>query len=85
MVDRGISVQKGSEATVLIPGVPDHKLEQLHWNHGGGEGTLGDRHVPSGITVSKETPSDRPVWVAYQELAAELKERLAAAGVVRTT
>ena len=61
---------------MLIPGVPDEDLARQHWREGGGRGTLGYRHLPSGISVSRQCPPGVPVAVVDAELLAELAERL---------
>lgn len=63
-----------------IPGIPDNQLEHLHWNYSNGRGAVGLRHLPSGITVSRECLPDTSVWQVMQELEAELKEALQRAG-----
>jgi hypothetical protein len=64
---------------MLIPGIPVADLERIHWRHGGGRGTVGFRHKPSGITVERECPSDVPVRccdeAALAQLVRELRER----------
>jgi hypothetical protein len=65
----------------MIAGVPHSELEQLHWNHGGGRGALGLRHLPYGIAVVRECPPGVPVLRVIRELEAELKERLRHGGV----
>jgi hypothetical protein len=66
---------------MLIDGVDDEQLERLHWNLGGGRGILGIRHVPSGISVSRECPPKVPVRQFMEELVGELREQLKQAGV----
>lgn len=65
---------------MLIPGVPDEHLAMQHWNDGGGHGTLGYRHLPSGISVSRLCPPTVRLSVINAELLAELAERLRAEG-----
>ena len=67
---------------MMIPGAPDEHLERLHWNEGGGRGSLGYRHLPSGILVSRTCRADVPVRVTDAELQAELAERLRAEGLL---
>jgi hypothetical protein len=61
---------------MLIPGIPDEELEELHWNYGGGRGAAGYRHVPSGITVTRECLPDAPTRHAYEAALAELEHAL---------
>jgi hypothetical protein len=61
---------------MLIPGVPDEHLARQHWREGGGRGALGYRHLPSGISISRQCPPGVPVAVVDAELLAELAERL---------
>jgi hypothetical protein len=67
---------------MLIPGVPDEDLERLHWNHGGGRGAAGYRHVPSGITVARECLPDVPTRLFYEEALAELEQELRERGLL---
>jgi hypothetical protein len=66
---------------MLIPGVSDEHLARQHWNNGGGRGSLGYRHLPSGISVSRPCRPGVPVSVIDAELLAELGERLRAEGL----
>ena len=59
-----------------IPGVPDEDLMRRHRRYGGGRGALGYRHLPSGISVSRDCPPGVSVSVIDAELLAELAERL---------
>jgi hypothetical protein len=68
-----------------IDGVPDYEMERFHWNNGHGKGAIGLRHKPSGITVTRECPSDVPVLRLEEELWVELKVKLEAAGVIGKT
>jgi hypothetical protein len=61
---------------MLIPGIPDEELERLHYNYGGGRGAAGYRHIPSGITVVRESPPDAPTQQIYEEAMAELEREL---------
>jgi len=67
---------------MLVLGVPDSELEWLHWNVGRGRGSLGLRHIPSGITVSGECFPDVPVSQIMQGLAAELHQKLRSTGLI---
>jgi hypothetical protein len=67
---------------MLIPGIPDSHLERLHWNYGGGRGAHGLRHLPSGITVSRESVPGIPSWQTMPELAADLQAKLSRAGII---
>ena len=67
---------------MLIPGVPDEHLVRQHWRDGGGRGSLGYRHLPSGISVSRQCPPGVPVSVVDADLLAELAARLRDEGSV---
>jgi hypothetical protein len=66
-----------------MPGIPDDELVRLHWNHGRGEGSsVGLRHRPSGITVTRECAPNAHVHEIAQELIVELSDKLRTAGLV---
>jgi hypothetical protein len=69
-------------SVTAIPGIPDDEIERLHWNFGGGKGTIGFRHVPSGITVHRECPPGVPLAVVQNEVLAEFVKRLCSAGLI---
>jgi hypothetical protein len=63
-------------------GVPDHDLAILHWRDPGGRGSLGARHTPSGITVTRECRPGTPVRIILQEVLTNLEVRLRCAGIL---
>jgi len=65
-----------------IPGVPDEHLEWFHENYGHGKGTVGYRHLPSGITVSRTCLPDIALSRLDRELVAELHEKLRERGLL---
>jgi hypothetical protein len=67
---------------MLIPGIPDQDLERIHWRYGGGRGAAGYRHLPSGITVTRECPPTVSVRRVYTELLAELERVLREQGLI---
>ena len=67
---------------MLIPGIPNEDLERLHWNHGGGLGAAGYRHVPSRLTVTRECLPDIPTRRFYDEALAELEWQLRQRGIL---
>ena len=71
------------EQNMHIPGMPDEDLVRLHWNYGGGRGTVGYRHIPSGIMVTRECLPDVPVRLFYQEALTELERILREKHLIR--
>jgi hypothetical protein len=67
---------------MVLPGIPDEHLARLHWNEGGGRGSLAYRHLPSGITVRRDCPPGVPVHSIDAELLAELAESLRSEGLL---
>jgi hypothetical protein len=65
-----------------IPGVADEDLVRLHWRGGGGRGSLGYRHLPSGISVYRECAPGVPVRAIDTELLIELQEALRSQGLL---
>lgn len=71
-------------STTSNPDVPDEHLARHHWNDGGGRGSLGYTHLPSGIKVWRQCPPGVPVHIVDAELRAELAERLRSDGSLST-
>jgi hypothetical protein len=66
-----------------IAGVPDEHLEQIHLWYGPGKGgELGYKHLPSGIMVRRMCPPTGSLLKFRNQLLAELREQLIAAGIV---
>ena len=67
---------------MAIQGISKTDLKYLHWNYGNGRGALGLQHVPSGLTVVRES-SGRPIIQIMEELAGELRRKLEGAGILK--
>lgn len=65
-----------------IPGIPDEDLARHHWRGGGGRGTIGYTHRPSGISVSRECSAGVSVHAIDLELLIELGEELRSRGIL---
>jgi hypothetical protein len=68
---------------MMIHGIPEDKLERIHWYLGPGKGSeYADKHIPSGIMVGGLKPSDMKTHEFVERLFAELVEKLKAAGII---
>lgn len=67
---------------MIMPGIPDEHLARHHWRGGGGRGSIGYTHRPSGISVSRECSAGVSVHAIDAELLIELREALRSRGIL---
>ena len=71
---------------MVIPGIPDDDLEQLHWYLGPGKASeYAYKHIPSGIFAGGTKPPDMKIHEFDLHLIAELTAKLKAAGIITGT